>query len=481
MQPRLNTDFRVAVVGLGYVGLTLSCVLAREGFLVHGIDVDPELIRGIREARPRFHEPGIPEILATHMERNLFAGEKLGQSSLDAVVLAVSTPVDDVTRRPRLGHLIAAVEGLAGHITSDTLIIVRSTVPVGTTTRILQPILRDMLRTNDILLAFCPERTIQGQALREVKNLPQLVGGVNARSTEAARAFFERFCGRVVTLSSPEAAELTKLVNNAHTDVLYAFANEMAGYAERHGVDPREVVHGANFEYPRPDVAHPGFVGGGCLSKDPYLLLDATPDSEPSLVRNARRINEELPRRVGRRIVEGLLSLGKNPSNSRVLFCGVAYKGTPPTDDTRGNPLEPILEAVGHRLGEKLAHDFQVSDARIRAMGVEPTSLSEGFESADAVVFLNNHRGYRELAASLPVLAAKSHAPLLFMDCWRIFDTPLAGALGMAIEQGTVGPTDFSLSEADAPPLLVRDIPGIVYQSIGLAPCITSSLAARVS
>ncbi len=481
MQPRLNTDFRVAVVGLGYVGLTLSAVLAREGFLVHGIDVDQDLLRGIRDARPRFHEPGVPEILATHMERNLFVGERLGSSPLDAVVLAVSTPVDEATRRPRLGHLIAAVESLAGHISSDTLIIVRSTVPVGTTTRILQPLLRDILRTQDILLAFCPERTIQGQALREVKNLPQLVGGVNARSAEAACSFFRRFCARVVTLSSPEAAELTKLVNNAHTDVLYAFANEIAGYAERHGVDPKEVIHGANFEYPRPDVAHPGFVGGGCLSKDPYLLLDATSDTEPSLVRDARRINEELPRVVGRRLVDGLLSLGKNPSRARVLFCGVAYKGTPPTDDTRGNPLEPILEAVGPRLGAKLAHDFQVSDERIRAMGVEPTSLSDGFESADAVVFLNNHRGYRELAASLPALASRAQAPLLLMDCWRIFDTPLAGAMGMAIEQGTVGPTDFRLSDVDAPPIAVRDIPGIVYQSIGLAPCITSSLAARVS
>ena len=156
---------------------------------------------------------------------------------------------------------------------ADTLVVVRSTVPVGATRAIVLPELA--ARWPAPRLALAPERTIQGQALRELEELPQVVGGLDAASGEAAAELFSRLTRRVVRVSSLEAAELVKLVNNCHTDLIYGYGNEVALLAERFGLDPLEVIQGANLEYPRPDLAKPGFVGGGCLSKDPYILLSA--------------------------------------------------------------------------------------------------------------------------------------------------------------------------------------------------------------
>ncbi|MCA9322496.1 MAG: nucleotide sugar dehydrogenase, partial [Planctomycetes bacterium] len=207
MQLRLNTDIRVTVVGLGYVGLTLATALAREGFVVHGIDSSDDQLEAIRQGKPRFFEPGLSEALSRHLERNLFVGSRHGSAIPDVCIIAVSTPVDTETGKPDLSHLRAASDALAPHIGPDTLVIVRSTVPVGTTRNVVLP--RLVAESNDgkVQLAFCPERTIQGQALRELQSLPQLIGAIDRTSAEMARDFFGRIARQVVVLESPESAE----------------------------------------------------------------------------------------------------------------------------------------------------------------------------------------------------------------------------------------------------------------------------------
>ena len=145
---------------------------------------------------------------------------------------------------------------------------------------------------------MAPERTIQGQALRELVELPQVVGGLDAASTDTVAGVFAELARRVVPVSSLEAAEMVKLANNCHTDLIYAFGNEIALIAERHGLDPLEVIRAANLDYPRPDLAKPGYVGGGCLSKDPYIMISSAGDREPFLVGRARELNEFLPGHV---------------------------------------------------------------------------------------------------------------------------------------------------------------------------------------
>jgi UDP-N-acetyl-D-mannosaminuronic acid dehydrogenase len=148
---------------------------------------------------------------------------------------------------------------------------------------------------DDVKLVMAPERTIQGQALRELVELPQVVGGLDEASRRAGVEFFGGLAETVVEVSDLETAEMVKLSNNCHTDLIYSFGNEIALIAERHGLDPLEVIRAANVGYPRPDLAKPGYVGGGCLSKDPYIMIDSAGDYRPYLVGQARQLNEFLP------------------------------------------------------------------------------------------------------------------------------------------------------------------------------------------
>lgn len=472
---RSNEDIRVAVIGLGYVGLTVATVLAEEGFEVIGVDRDAGQLDAISRCMPRFFEPGLENGLRQHLGRNFTVAPALEGKAPDVVIVAVSTPVEN--GRADLSCLKDAAAELAPVVGPETLVIVRSTVPVGTTREIVAPLL------GDTLLAFCPERTIQGQALDEIRSLPQLVGALDAPSTQAALDFFRRVARRCIRLSTPEAAEMAKLVNNTHTDVLYAFANEVAGIAEGHGLDPLEVVHACNSDYPRPDVARPGFVGGACISKDPYLLLEGAESFGPSIVRASRRTNELLPVHLGARVAADLRAVGKDPVSARIVVCGLAYKGVPVTDDLRGSPAGPFLEGLGRRITPVHGHDFLVDDARVRELGYEPLDIETELDGIDALVLLNNHRGYRRLGERLHEMAVAADGPLLIVDCWRILDPSAPGGSAVAIETGAVGPSKHAAG-GPRPFTDPRDVPGILYSAIALrAPqtCESSSPAVVVS
>src|SRR5204863_8540427 len=261
----------VAAVGPAYAALPLSVALAKKGVTVLGYDREPRVVGALQTGRPHLYEPGVAEELPVLLEERLRVVSELPREPVDGAVLCVSTPVDPVTREPVLEPLRDAARAVAAAFDSDTLVVVRSTVPVGASRAVVLPEL--VARWGRARLAFCPERTIQGQALRELEELPQVVGGLDDASAEAAAALFARVTPRVVRVSSLEAAELVKLVNNCHTDLIYSFGNEVALLAERAGLDPLEVIRAANVDYPRPDLSRPGYVGGGCLSKDPYILL----------------------------------------------------------------------------------------------------------------------------------------------------------------------------------------------------------------
>ena len=339
------------------------------------------------------------------------------------VVLCVGTPVDPVTRQPDLGQLAAAAEAVAARAEADTLVVVRSTVPVGTCRSLVLPALRHASPQ----LAMCPERTIQGQALAELRNLPQSVGGVDERSAARAAALFGALGVRTVRVSSLEAAEMVKLICNAHTDTIYGFGNEVALMAEALGLDALELIRAANLDYPRPDLCRPGYVGGACLVKDPYLLISATAARgyTPPLVAAARRLNESLPERSARRVLDRLAALGVRPAEATVLVSGCAYKGVPETDDLRGAPVWPVLAVLRGAVGRLRGHDFVLPPAAVAALGVEPVELAAGFAGADAVLLLNNHPAYRR--HDVAALAASLNRPAVLYDSWGVYrDAPPA-------------------------------------------------------
>lgn len=427
---------RVAVVGLGYAGLTLAVALARKGVTVFGYDRDPAVVAALTMGRPHLYEPGVADGLHELLGHRLSVAAQLSRDPVDTAVLCVSTPVNPETRQPELDNLRAAARSVAEACAPETLVVVRSTVPVGATRRVVLPEL--LGRWPRARLAFCPERTIQGQALRELEELPQVVGGLDRESREAAAALFARLTPRVVRVSSLEAAEMVKLINNCHTDLIYSFGNEVALMAERFGLDPLELIHAANIDYPRPDLSKPGFVGGGCLSKDPYILLSSSRSIgyEPWLVDRARGLNEHLPVHVARRFLDLLREIRGELEGSRALLLGFAYKGWPPTDDMRGAPVLAILELLRAEPLTLLGHDYLVPPEVLTRLGVTPCSPEEGFAGSDGVLVITNHPEYAKL--DLPRLLASLRQPALVYDCWRILDEAAVRATGQ-IRYASIG------------------------------------------
>jgi UDP-N-acetyl-D-mannosaminuronic acid dehydrogenase len=413
----LNT---IGVVGLGYVGLTLAVTLARKGFTVHGVDTSPAVLDALEHGRAHLFEPGVEEGLRAFLGHRLHVGPALPERGVDAVIICVSTPVNPESHAPELGHLRAAARHVAQRGTPETLVIVRSTVPVGGSRGVVLP---ELLQTwGRARLAFAPERTIQGQALRELEELPQVVGGLEPESARAAAALFERVTRRVVTVSSLEAAELVKLANNCHTDLIYSYGNEVALMAERWGLDPLEVIRAANLDYPRPDLAKPGFVGGACLSKDPYILISASRATgyTPWLVGQARGLNEHLPGHVAERLVAMIREARGRAEGARLSVLGWAYKGWPPTDDMRGAPVVsmlPLFRAAGLELS---GHDYLVAGDIIARLGARPVTPEAAFDGADAVLVTTNHPEYAKL--DLDLLLSRLRRPAVLYDCWRILD-----------------------------------------------------------
>jgi UDP-N-acetyl-D-mannosaminuronic acid dehydrogenase len=420
----------VGIVGMGYVGLTMAVALARKGFTVHGVDASPAVLAALGAGRAHLFEPGVEEGLAAFRGDRLQVGPALPPGGVDAVMICVSTPTNPVTHAPELENLRAAARHVAERARPDTLVIVRSTVPVGASRNAVLPELAARWGRG-VRLAFAPERTIQGQALRELEELPQVVGGLDDASRDAAAALFARVTRRIVPVGSLEAAELVKLVNNCHTDLIYSYGNEVALMAQQWGLDPLEVIRAANLDYPRPDVAKPGYVGGGCLSKDPYILISASRAAgyTPWLVGQARGLNEHLPLRVAERVVALVRSGRGSAEGARLAVLGWAYKGWPPTDDMRGAPIHAMLPIFRAAALELRGHDYLVAPEVIRGLGASPLSAEAAFEGADAVLVITNHPEYAKL--DLPARLASMRRPAVLYDSWRILDEEAARRAGV--------------------------------------------------
>lgn len=409
-----KTKFRqVGIIGMGYVGLTLAAAMARRGYEVHGVDTQPALLESLANGRPHIFEPGVEDVFGEWVGKRIFLSHELPDSGVDAAIICVSTPVGSSGREPYLLNLAAAAEHIAKRCAPETLVVVRSTVPVGATRSVVLPRLADAWGSARLVMA--PERTIQGQALRELVELPQVVGGLDDESLNLGLELFGGLSAQLVPVSALETAELVKLVNNCHTDVIYSFGNEVARLTERLGLDPLEVIRATNADYPRPDICKPGYVGGGCLSKDPYLLLSAAEQAGyvPPLIKAARGVNEDLPGHVAQRVVE----LMGEPEGKRLLVLGWAYKGWPPTDDMRGTPIASMMPAFAEAGVRVLGHDPLVAGEVITRYGGTPVDLATGFASADAVLVITDHPEYRGL--DVDRLLPGSGVRLVY-DSWRV-------------------------------------------------------------
>jgi UDP-N-acetyl-D-mannosaminuronic acid dehydrogenase len=414
---------RVAVVGLGYVGLTLAVTLAEFRYEVTCVDADEDIRKSVSDGHPHFYEAGLESLLRRHLDREMVVAAEVPPDA-EVYIIAVGTPVGP-DRQPDLSAIRAASHAVSKVLKPGDLVILRSTVPLGTCRQVVLPILEEsrLKGGRDFYLAFAPERTIEGKALQELRSLPQVIGGLGQNSTDLAANFFREFAPSTVSLSSLEAAELVKLANNGFRDVIFGFANQLVQVCSKHNLSASEVIAAANKGYPRDPIPLPSpGVGGMCLTKDPYLLAHAADEAgiADSLSLRARRINESIPALLAHQIRDALARLDKSPKDAKVFMMGFAFKGQPETSDTRFSTSLDLLRELRRFVPRVQGYDPVVGpEALAKLDGVDPVSVEEGFKDADVVIVANNHSSYRYM--DLLGLLETTRRPAVYCDFWDVF------------------------------------------------------------
>jgi UDP-N-acetyl-D-mannosaminuronic acid dehydrogenase len=451
-------DRNVCIVGLGYVGLTLAAVMTSVGFRVTGIEIREEVLEGLRNNKSHFHEPGLEQMLVRATSEGSVEWHHEIPENCDASVyiITVGTPLGQ-DGRVHMDTIERVTREIAACAKPGSLVIMRSTVMVGTTTNLVLPILR--AANKNLSVAFCPERTVEGQALSELRQLPQIVGVPDLNTAIRATQIFQFLTSTVVRVSNYETAEMIKLIDNSQRDVLFAFANEVASLCDALGISADEVIRSGKLGYARHLVPLPGPVGGPCLSKDTYILAEglAKFGGVPEIALTSRRTNERQLDNVGetlRRWTAEFPGFAKTPI---ISLLGLAFKGRPATDDLRGTTAKQVLAGLRKAFpgAQFRGYDAVCAPKQIAEFGVEPAeTLEAAFTGASLVVILNNHPVFENMPLSQ--LAALMQGPGFVYDLWHNFkerELSLPASIGYA----SIGSHGLARFPAVAARLSVRE------------------------
>jgi UDP-N-acetyl-D-glucosamine dehydrogenase len=396
---------KVGIIGLGYVGLPLAVAFAEAGSDVVGLDVDRRVVDGI--ARGESSVEDVPsERLALAGERIEVTTDHARLAECDAVIIAVPTPLAH-RREPDLAYVESAGRSLAAVLRKDQLVVLESTTYPGTTRDRLLPLLEESgLRAGaDFHLAFSPERIDPGRTDHTIRTTPKLVGGLTPECLDRAAELYSLICDEVVLLSSPEAAELAKLLENIFRSVNIAMVNELAMLADRMDIDIWEVVDAAAtkpFGFMRFEPG-PG-MGGHCLPIDPfYLAFKAREYDFPTeFIELAGKINQQQPHFCVAKVVRALNDVGRPARGSRVLLLGVAYKSG--VGDLRESPALRIAELLRELGAEVSYHDPHVSE--VPELDLRSLELGEALADCDVACVVTAHPevDYERVVADAPLV-----------------------------------------------------------------------------
>ena len=425
----MEADFEgktIAVYGMGFVGLTLACTLANAGLRVVGVDTNANLISRLQKHEAPFYEKGLDSMLLLLAQKNpIQYVSDIAAAAADIHIVSVGTPVDGAGKAD-MSALEAASRMIASQLKAGDLVLFRSTVPVGTIRQIALPVLEKsgLSCGKDFYLAFAPERTVEGNALAELRLLPQIVGGYDDASAQMAAKLFRYVTPTIIEVESLEAAEMVKLINNTFRDLVFAFANETAQICEAMNVNAFNLIRAANEGYPRDRIPLPSpGVGGICLSKDPHLYSQPrlAISQAPILGKASRQINGQGASNVLRKIEAFAKRSGGPLDSHKLLLIGLAFKGMPETSDTRGSIALDLLRQLPKNM-QITVKDFVVPAQDIVQLGyaAETRELDQAVSEADVILVMNNH--YRNNKFNVVQALRMRHSPTLFFDGWSQFD-----------------------------------------------------------
>jgi UDP-N-acetyl-D-mannosaminuronic acid dehydrogenase len=399
----MDSFARIAVIGLGYIGLPTAAVFAENGVEVVGIDVNARVVETINAGRPHFGEPNLDALVRRVVEAGKLRAA-LQIEPAEAFIIAVPTPLRGHGERaqPDISYVEQAASAVAPVLRPGNLVILESTSPVGTTERmaaIMAELRPDLTFPHqrgemaEIQVAHCPERVLPGRILEEVVNNPRVIGGMTRKCAQRALGLYRMVVRGECRVTSARTAELAKLTENAYRDVNIAFANELSFICDRLKINVWDLIAMANL-HPRVNILSPGpGVGGHCIAVDPWFIVATNPD-EAKLIRTARLINDSKPDFVVAKVRERAEAL-KHP----VIAClGLAYKKD--VDDLRESPAVEIVRKLAEmQLGELLVVEPYINRLPIELaeLGLELHDFDEALERANLVLLLVDHMSFLQV------------------------------------------------------------------------------------
>lgn len=420
-----NKTARLAVIGLGYVGLPVACEFARAGFDVLGVELRQERVDQINLGHSPIegNEPGLAELLAQVVANGNFSTttEYTKLQDRDIILIDVETPVDE-NNTPRYAALRAVLRSLGPVLQPGALVIVESTLAPGTMDGVVDPELSGssgQMVNKGFYLGHCPERVMPGKLLANLRSLSRVVGGMTPETTQAMLLLYRHVVQADLDPADCVTAELVKTTENAYRDVQIAFANEVALICEAVGASVWKVRELVN-KSPYRQMHLPGAgVGGHCIPKDPWLLAYSAQakDVPLRLIPAARMVNAAMPDHMVSLLQQGLLEAGCSLTGARILVLGYAYLED--SDDTRNSPSQALVDRLSEMGAEAVIHDPYVP-------GYDGDLLAAA-QGCQAAIVMVRHRMYVEL--DLEALRAALQTPLL-IDGRNVFDPERAGATG---------------------------------------------------
>jgi len=377
---------QICILGMGYIGLPTACMFANNGFEVLGIDINDDIINKLQNGKLHIEEPELEKIfLEAFNNKKLRVAKEVEKS--DIYIIAVPTPINK-ENKANLDYVKSASEMMANYVNNDSLVILESTSPPGTTRNIVGNIIKKntgLVAGKDYYLAFCPERVLPGKIIMELVNNDRVIGGINTKSAEYARDIYSSFVKGNIFLTDLETSEFVKLAENTYRDVNIAFANELSVICEKYGINVWDVIKFANM-HPRVNILNPGpGVGGHCIAVDPWFILENI-DIADTLIEKSRNINNYRPIYIADRVKEIL----KDIKNPKVTIFGLSYKEN--VGDLRESPALKIIEELKKKEITVSAFDPLILNGK-----VELSSLEDSLKDSDLLLLFVGHDNFKDV------------------------------------------------------------------------------------
>ncbi len=386
----MNTQ--VVTVGLGYIGLPTSALIANNQISVHGVDISKHVVDTINAGKIHIVEPDLGEAVAKAVKEGYLKADTRPVKA-NTYLIVVPTPFKE-NHEPDISFVQAATEGIIPLLKEGDLYIIESTSPVGTTEKMEDLIFskRPELK-GKIFVAYCPERVLPGNVMYELVHNDRVIGGVNDESTQKAMAFYSQFVKGELHATNARTAEMCKLTENSSRDVQIAFANELSLICDKAGINVWELIRLAN-KHPRVNILQPGCgVGGHCIAVDPYFIVAEFP-MESRIIGKAREINNHKSFWCAEKIKETRKEYRlKHNRDPKIALMGLAFK--PNIDDLRESPAKYIVQRV---LQDANDEEYFIVEPNIDSHKVfKLTNYKEAVENADIIAILVAHKEFKNL------------------------------------------------------------------------------------